>query len=275
MKNLAYVFFVLCFFSVYADNDSQDDDEFSPETQQNELGKDKDDAFAPEVYADVSDKAVKNAVSFDGARGLIGLGMTMQKFSSSMEEEEETNTKSSSMNIFHLTAGLEYAKSSKKGLLFSIGALCDISKKKKIEDFLYKPTSGDDGVWETNMFTPSLALKCGYKIKSQKLVVFAKAGASRLSLSYTYTSDSDENNGEQITKKINPIVPMIGIGAEKKINKKWGCLAEINFPIKRKNKMKIDGTEHSIKAGGINIRIMLSLALQNPPKDLDVKGSML
>ncbi|GHT91541.1 hypothetical protein FACS1894122_04140 [Alphaproteobacteria bacterium] len=281
MRNLACIFFVLCFFNAYSKDDSQENDEFEPETEQTDLGKGKDNAFEPEIEADVSDTAVQNAVSFDGAKGLAGFGMTMQNYGASIKDGETTTT--NSMSMFHLTAGLDYAKSFKKGLLLSVCVMCDISKKKRIEsndgDWRNLNESYDDlidrhglknGFLETGMFTPSLAVKCGYNIKSQKLVAFLKLGVSRLSLSYNYILDNvDEYKHTKV--KINAMVPTIGIGAEKKINKKLGCIAEINFPIKRKSKVKVDGVEHTLKAGGVSMRIMLSLALQNLPKGLDVK----
>ncbi|GHU13241.1 hypothetical protein FACS189449_08340 [Alphaproteobacteria bacterium] len=268
MKNLAYICFLLCFFNAYSNDDSKKG-EFSPETMKNDIGKGKDTSFDPEVYADISDTAIQNAVSFDGARGLIGFGMAKRSCGASLKGEK--NFTSNSITAFYLTIGLDYAKSFRKGLLLSVCALCDISKKsKKKSDWRGMNASYDDkyhdlsgsksGFLETGMFTPSLSLKCGYHMKEYKLVAFLKLGISRLSLTYNYILNENEHS----RVKINPMVPTIGLGAEMKINKKWGCLGELNFPIKRTTKVERNGVEHCVKTGAIDLRLLLSLAFQDP-----------
>jgi hypothetical protein len=242
---------------------------------ENNVGQGEDKAFEPEIYADPSDSAVQNAVSFDGAKILCGLGMSMQKYAASVKGCE--NFTSNSTNAFNVIVGMEYAKSFKKGLLMSGGARIKITKKQKKEldwnsmnagyNELKKVTGVRSGYMENSAMIPVALVKCGYALKEYKSVAFATLEIAWMSVSYSYTLD-----GEKVCNvSTKSMVPQIGLGIERKWNKKIGLLAEVSFPIKRMCKTTADGVEHRIRVGQTSLKLLMSISLQNVPAGLDAK----
>jgi hypothetical protein len=265
----------LCSAGSYATNNSGNEGEnaFKPSTMENNIGQGKDKAFEPEVYADPSDTAIQNAVSFDGAKIICGVGMSMQKYGASVKGHE--NFTSNSVNAFNAIIGMEYAKPFKKGLLVSGGAFMAIGKKQKKEldwnsmnanyNELKSASVGvRSGYMENSALIPLALLKCGYALKKYKSVAFASLKIAWMSVSYGYTLD-----GVKVCDAaVKPIVPLIGFGIERKWNKKIGVLAEVSFPIKRTCKTTADGIEHCIRVGQTSLTIMMSMSLQNAPAGL-------
>ncbi|MDR3179820.1 MAG: hypothetical protein LBT70_02880 [Holosporaceae bacterium] len=272
---VSYLF--LCCSGSYAASNSEnkDQDAFKPSTMENNVGQGEDKAFEPEIYADPSDSAVQNAVSFDGAKILCGLGMSMQKYAASVKGCE--NFTSNSTNAFNVIVGMEYAKSFKKGLLMSGGARIKITKKQKKEldwnsmnagyNELKKVTGVRSGYMENSAMIPVALVKCGYALKEYKSVAFATLEIAWMSVSYSYTLD-----GEKVCNvSTKSMVPQIGLGIERKWNKKIGLLAEVSFPIKRMCKTTADGVEHRIRVGQTSLKLLMSISLQNVPAGLDAK----
>ncbi|MDR2681629.1 MAG: hypothetical protein LBB29_01110 [Holosporaceae bacterium] len=153
----------------------------------------------------------------------------------------------------------------------------DITKKQKKEldwsgmNAAYNETHDVIGVrgghMENSAILPMASMKCGYPLKKYKAVVFAVLGIAWMSVSYKYTL-----NGEGVCDvSAKPIVPIIGLGIERKLNKKVGVLAEVTLPIKRMSKITVGGIEHRIRVGKTSLKLLMSVALQNMPAGLDAK----
>ncbi|MDR3151825.1 MAG: hypothetical protein LBT67_03160 [Holosporaceae bacterium] len=262
MKFPIFVCVALCCVNVLADDDKKNMD---PKELENKPGE-KNNAFEPEVYADISEAAKQNAVSFGGIRGIFGIAISLQKYSASVGSKGQAS--GNSINSFGLCIGVEYLKACRKNLLFGTVILTDISKKGKSEGDWKKLNSGYDeqvkdagartGKLESAMITPSIFLKGGYHFKKQKIAVFLKAGMSRVSCSYSYFL----NGEKKCDISMNAICPMVGAAVEWKINKKWGISADLEFPIKKSFKKEKDNIEHRIKAGAINLRVVGTLLIR-------------
>jgi hypothetical protein len=238
MKRIICTCSVLCLFNAYSVDNTEEAE--------------------PTIYADVSQSAIDNAVSFDGIRGIIGIGIGLQQYNSSITGG--SNYTSNDMNVFALTAGLGYAKSFKSNLLIGIDILADLSPKKKKDgdwkslnsDLDAKAVGDKYGKLNTDMLTPSLGIRVGYAFQEYKTAVFAKFGASMVSGSYVYY----QNGAKVADVDVNAIVPTIGLGAEHRFNKQWGVSLEANMPIKRVNKKTAGNAEHKIKVGRTDIRLL-------------------
>jgi hypothetical protein len=262
MKFLPYVCAALCCINVLADDDKKN---LEPKELENKPGE-KNNAFEPDIYADVSEAAKQNAVSFGGIRGIFGIAISLQKYSASVGDKGQTS--GNSITSFGLCLGVEYLKACRKNLLFGVAVLTDISPKGKAEGDWKKLNAGYDeqikdagariGRLESAMITPSIFLKGGYHFKKQKLAVFLKAGMSRISGSYNYFL----NGEKKCDINMNAICPMIGAEVEWKINKKWGVSANFELPIKKNFKKEKDSIEHRIRAGAINFHVVGTVQLR-------------
>ncbi|MDR2268119.1 MAG: hypothetical protein LBD81_01555 [Holosporaceae bacterium] len=262
MKFLLCSCVALCCINVLADDDKRIQ---SPKELENKPGE-KSNAFEPDVYADISEAAKQNAVSFGGIRGIFGIAISLQKYNASIGNKGAAT--GNSINSFGLCFGVEYLKACRKNLLFGATILTDIFQKGKIEGDWKKINASYDeqmmdagariGKLESAMITPSIFLKGGYHFKKQKLAVFLKAGMSRISGSYNYFL----NGEKKCDVTMNAICPMIGIALEYKINKKWGVSADLELPIKKNFKKEKDNIEHKIKAGAINFRVVGTLLMR-------------
>lgn len=217
-----------------------------------------DDEMAPTIYADVSQSAINNAVSFDGFHALVGLGFALQEYNSSITNGN--NFTSNDMNVFTFIGGFEFAKSFKNNLLIGVAILVDMSQKKKKEgdwqslnaDFDARYAGNKYGKLNTDLLTPSIGVKVGYVFQEHKTAIFAKVGASRVSGSYSYFL----NGGKFSDIDVNAVVPTVGLGAEHKLNKQWGISLEANMPVKRISKKTANNVEHRIKVGRTDIRFL-------------------
>jgi hypothetical protein len=220
----------------------------------------------PKIYADISKSAQDEAVSFDGIRGIFGLGMVSSGFGASVKGSSNfTDIKS---NLMKMYLGLEYSKSFKKGFLLAVNIGTDLGKREEKkggwdelnkEYALHKeaPSENHSGKFEKSLICPEVALKCGYLLPSMESILFLKVGISRLNGVYTYNS----NDKEVCRLEANVYVPSIGLGFERKINKKWGASLEANFPINRKIKSVQDSIEHVVKAKSTNIKLMATYSV--------------
>ncbi|MDR0678429.1 MAG: hypothetical protein LBF44_02740 [Holosporaceae bacterium] len=216
----------------------------------------------PNVYVDISQSARENAVSFDGIRGLLGLFFTMQNFEASIGNSK--NFTGNNMNQFGLYFGMEYSKSFRKGFLIAVNMETDISKKKKKEGSWkdlndeYNIQRGQvylgekTGKLESDAICPGVALKCGYILPKYESVIFLKLGISKVNGKYYYNS----SGAEVCNVNVNTYVPSLGLGVERKINRKWGAAIEANLPIKRSTKNIQDNVEHKMKVGRKDLRLM-------------------
>lgn len=215
----------------------------------------------PVVVAQISQTAIDKAASPDGIKGILGLLIGPQKFEGTITNGQKNS--SQKINIFALTAGLEYAKSFKNKLFLAIQILTDISPRKKKEDswkvfnedFDFRVSNAGErkARLQTDIITPSLGLKAGYWFRKQKCVAYLKLGISRISGKYIY----DLNGTNFATANVNAIAPNIAIGGEYRINKKIGANMEIGFPINRRiHKKTINGIEHRSKISRIEVRIL-------------------
>jgi hypothetical protein len=216
----------------------------------------------PRVYADISKSAQENAVSFDGIRGIFGVHFMFPKFGASIAERG--NFTEHNFNIVGVNAGVGYSKSFRKNFLLAIDIGTDICKKGKKEgdwntlNREYERERGGvyhgerSGKFESSPLLPNIALKCGYLFLNFKSVVFAKVSVSKVSGTYYYM----RNGAKVCNADVSVYVPSIGVGIERKINKKWGASLEANMAIKRAAKKTEDGVEHKVRVGRKDLRIM-------------------
>ncbi|MDR2067913.1 MAG: hypothetical protein LBP41_02915 [Holosporaceae bacterium] len=246
MRLLGVVCFALCIFCCPAE------DEGKVETK---------------IYSDISEAAQNAAISFGGIRGLLGVSLLLQKFGASVENSNDfTENK---VNIFGASAGMEYAKELRHGFLVAVDVGADISKKGKKEgdwnsvNREYENQRGAvypgtrTGKFETDAFSPHIALKGGYLLPSYKSVIFVKASISQVSGIYYYKRDE----AKVCDVGVKAYVPSIGLGIERKINNKWGASLEASIPIKRNLKKKEDSVEHKIRVSSISLKIMATYGI--------------
>ncbi|MDR3187472.1 MAG: hypothetical protein LBT63_03540 [Holosporaceae bacterium] len=232
MRLLGCFCFALCLFRCHADDEGK---------------------VESKVYADISETAQNAAVSFGGIRGLLGISMLFQKFGASIENSGNFTEKS--MNIFGASAAMEYAKEFRHGFLVAVDIGADISPKSKKEgdwntvNREYESQRGAvypgtrSGKFETDAFSPNIALKGGYLLPTYKSVIFVKIGVSQVSGVYYYKRDG----AKVCDVGVKAFVPSIAFGGERKINNKWGASLEVGMSIKRRVKRKEDSVEHNIK----------------------------
>jgi hypothetical protein len=220
--------------------------------------------MAPSIYADISEAAVNDAVSFDGFHGVAGLAMIMLQYGSSLTDGNNFTIRN--MSQVATSVGVKYAKSFKSKLLLGLSVVGDMTKRRN-ETGDWKAFNADfDGivrgrvkscVLKTDMITPAFSLGIGYSLENYKTAVFFKVGISRVGGSYSYSL-----NGVNVADvDVNAIVPKIGLEAERKINKKWGASFEINIPLKRTSKKTVNGFQHRIRVGRTEIRLLATYSM--------------
>jgi hypothetical protein len=183
---------------------------------------------------------------------------------------ESSNYTNINSNLLELYLGLEYSKSFKKGFLLAVYIGTDISKNKKSSggwgeiNREYEAQRGGSyadrtGKFEKNALCPAVSLKCGYLLNSLESVLFLKLAVSRLSGVYTYNSADKE-----VCKvSLSSYVPSIGLGFERKINKKWGASLEANISIERKSKRLADTVDHAVKVKRTDVKMMAIYSISN------------
>jgi hypothetical protein len=248
MRILGGFCFIWCIFSCYAEDTAK---------------------VESKVYADISEAAQDAAVSFGGIRALLGISLLFQKFFASIGNKD--NFTENTMNVFGISTGMEYAKEFRYGFLVAINFGADISQKGKKEDSWnalnreYETQRGAihggirTGKFESDVFSPYIAIKGGYLLPRYKSVIFVKIGASQVGGIYHYKQDENIvcNVG------VKALVPSIGIGVERKMNNKFGISLEANLPIKKIIKRQEDNVEHKIKVGNVSIRLLATYSVLN------------
>ncbi|MDR0580703.1 MAG: hypothetical protein LBG04_01145 [Holosporaceae bacterium] len=220
----------------------------------------EDDGSTPTIVADISESAQESAVSFDGLRGLFGLGLVSYKFGATVGDGGRfTNN---SINSPAGVLGMEYAKTFRKGFLLAVTA--DISVTKGSKDGSWRDlnseydfqrgesvTGNKTGKLETNTISPFMGLKCGYILTKFESVAYAKMGVSQVSGSYQY-----KQNGAESNDNFKVYTPTFCLGFERKLNSKWGASLEAVISMKKTFKRELDNLKHRTKAGCSGFRIL-------------------
>ncbi|MDR1982809.1 MAG: hypothetical protein LBQ08_03370, partial [Holosporaceae bacterium] len=100
MRTPGWFCLALCAFASAVSGESSDE----PKVLGGESAQESADG-GPSVYADISQSAREDAVSFDGIRGLLGLLLAMQKFEASVGSSK--NFTNNSIDKFGLYFGME------------------------------------------------------------------------------------------------------------------------------------------------------------------------
>jgi hypothetical protein len=250
-------------FSAFSEEDAEQSQNNPSVVKPSEENKE----VKPKIYVDISKSAQQEAVSFDGIRGIFGLGFASPGFGASIENSQNfTDIKSNLMNMY---MGIEYSKSFKKGFLLAVNVATDLGKKDEKNSGWadlnkeYDARRGavhagsHGGKFERGIICPEVALKCGYLLSSMESILFMKVMVSKLNGTYTYNSDDKE----VCRVAANVFVPSIGLGFERKINKKWGASLEASFPLSGKIKSVGDTVEHVVKAKSTNVRLMVTYSV--------------
>jgi hypothetical protein len=218
------------------------------------------DDSAPTVIADISKDAQESAASFDGLRGLFGLGLVSHKFGATVGDSD----KFTSNNINSLTGvlGMEYAKTFRKGFLIAVTTNLSVTKGSK--DGSWKDLNSEydlqrgelvsgnkTGKLKTNAISPFVGLKCGYILSKFKSVAYAKVGVSQNGGSYQYKQSGAESNDS-----FKVYAPAFCLGFERKLNSKWGASLEAVISIKKTSMRDLGGVKHKTKAGCSGFRVL-------------------
>jgi hypothetical protein len=220
----------------------------------------------PSIYADISQSAINNAVSFDGPYCSGGLGLLFSKYGASISGGNSYS--SNTISIIAPIIGAGYWKTLKNDFLFGIDMLVSFSKKEKKydnwnimnSDFNGAIAGGTErqGKLSTDIITPSLGIKFGYVLKEHKLAVFGKLVVSKMGGKYSYYSSTKNCN-----VNISALVPGICIGWEIKINKKIGISFEVGTSINKTVKKTSENLEHRVKLGKTDIKILGTYSFGN------------
>ncbi|MDR0753157.1 MAG: hypothetical protein LBE95_00595 [Holosporaceae bacterium] len=218
------------------------------------------DSSAPTIIADISKDAQESAVSFDGFRGLFGLGLMSYKFGATAGDGDRfTNN---NINSLAGVLGIEYAKTFRKGFLVAVTT--DISVTKGSKDGSWKDMNSEYdlqrggsvagnkvGKLKTNTISPFIGVKCGYVLPKLKSVAYAKMGVLQTGGSYQY-----EQNGTKSNDNFKVYAPAFCLGFERKLNSKWGASLEAVISIKKSAERKLDSIKHKTKAGYSGFRVL-------------------
>jgi hypothetical protein len=90
-------------------------------------------------------------------------------------------------------------------------------------------------------------------------VAFLKLGVSKVGCSYSYT----QSGVKMYDVDVSTFVPSIGLGFERKFNKKWGVAIEGNISLKQTKKKTQMNIEHKIKMDRKDLRILGTYTLSN------------
>ncbi|MDR2645973.1 MAG: hypothetical protein LBC04_02240 [Holosporaceae bacterium] len=220
----------------------------------------EDDGSAPKVIADISKDAQDGAISFDGFRGLFGLGVMSYKFDATVGD----SNKFTNNNINSLTGvlGMEYAKTFRKGFL--VGVTADLSVTKGNKDGSWKDLNSEydlqrgefvagnkTGKLKANAISPFVGVKCGYILPKFKSVAYAKMGVSQNGGSYQYKQNSIESNDN-----FKVCAPAFCLGFERKLNSKWGASLEAIISVKKTSNRELDDLKHKTRAGCSGFRVL-------------------
>jgi hypothetical protein len=229
----------------------------------------EDSGTGPKVYVDISKSAQEDAISFDGVRGILGLNLLSSGFDASIGNSE--NFTENRMNLLGLCLGMEYARAFRKGFLLAVDVTVDISKKSKKEgnwEILNKEYEAQrgrfhlgnrTGKFEKDLLSFQVALRGGYLIPSYKSMIFMKLGIGKMGGNYLYKVD----NVDVCDIHVNAYVPSLGLGVERKINRKWGVSLEANWFMKKTVTGIYDNCNHRTKIGNRNIRLMGIYSIQD------------
>lgn len=228
---------------------------------------DKGDDIQPEVYVDISEKAQQDAVKYDGWRVIAG-GSYLWSF---FEASCGTNNTKRSLNSFVLTLGVEKAKKFMGKFIGALNAMVSIRKSQKEDgdwsqfnaDYLALRGAAYSGnKWatcKTNSAIPEINFRAGYILKRYKIVGYIILGVARSSVVYEYYAEG--LTPAKVTSAV--FLPKFGIGAEMKINKKWGVACEWATTFSRSSNKNVDAANHQTKSGMSLVRLMVSFTLPN------------
>lgn len=252
MKKLFYVcnFLLLMNFSCPASNlDPDDPEEIS--------AGEGDDSMEPEVYADVSKRAVDKAAAPNGVSAMIGIGTGTETHNASIKDSN-TYTDHEMKKIFSGIIGGGYQKTLKHNIVTGLDAFVNFARKKKLDgsweslNQAYSNKENKEGTktshFHTSSKTLSLEARLGYLLKKYRTTAFATLGMMQISGQYEYDLDAKRH----FTVKVKSLVPTIGIGAEKKFSKKLGIRAEYCYPLKK----NVTKSDHKIKMGKSDLRLL-------------------
>jgi hypothetical protein len=214
----------------------------------------------PTIYADVSQTAVDDAVSFDGLHCMAGLSLILHEYGASVSGGN--NYTPNDISTIAPTIGVGYTKTFNGNFLLGIDVLTSFSKKeKKCEnwntlnsdfDRLFPAANRKNGILTTDIFEPSLGLKFGYIFKEYKFAAFGKLIASKIGGKFAYYSDLKNCNFN-----VNAVIFGISVGGEMKFNKKFGASLEIGTFMKKQVKKTNENTEHIVKFGKTDVKVLL------------------
>jgi hypothetical protein len=222
----------------------------------------KDVGLEPKIYADISKSAQEDAVSFGGIRGLVGIGAAFQNIDASVGDGGAFTK--NNVNSFGLCLGLEYAKAFRKGFLIAVDVGLETSKKIEKENNWkelngeYAIQRGKDGIGKLkkDAISPMAALKFGYLLPTHESMVFAKLGVSQIGGSYCY-----KENGLESSADFKVYIPSVGVGIERKINKKLGASLEADLSIKRNFKSSLGGFDHNTRISRFDLRLIAAYSV--------------
>lgn len=248
MKNIVcFCFLLLANFTCIASNYSNEYD-----TPENLSPNEDDDSLEPEIYSDVSKRAIEKAAAPNGISAMIGVGLGKEIYDASISGSN--NFTENKIKITSLVLGAGYQKTTKKNLVMGIDAFANISKKKQKhgewhelnaaynEVITGNPELSRSGSFKNEGITPTIEAKLGYQLKKYKTCVFTSLGVTRVVGQYNYTLGTTERSNV----RLSAFVTNIGFGAEKRFSKKFGLRMEYSCPVKKSIK-KVENTINPIK----------------------------
>lgn len=233
---------------------------------------------SPDVYIDISKKAQLNSIKYDGWKFVNGLSYSMSNFKATITGGS-SNTEQN-INNFMLTTGIEWSKKFQRRFIIGVSLLADIWKtQKKTGDWQvfnydfydtlwssYIHLGSLDGELKNSIIVPELSVKGGYIFRNMGTVAFLKLGLQYIRGEYSYL-----NEGLNIASaKAIKLIPVIGIGGYRRLNKKWGISLEMNFPFRRETEKtitnlgnKLETINHKIKMGRKSIRVLATYSISH------------
>lgn len=232
----------------------------------------------PIIMAKISKSAIDKALSPDGLKAILGIFFGPQKYEGAISSNDKQFSKKTvkKMSIFAGTLGVEYAKSFRNGLFLAGNLLLDLGPKRKQsgdwknvnESFdakmdVHGVSKNERKVYiQTELFTPSVGVKVGYRFRNIRSLAYGKLELSRLAGRYKYTL-----NGKNFsTINANTLTLSAAVGGEYRVNQKIGVGFEFGFPIQRKtHKKKVEyGVEHLTRMSHVEIRLLGYYTISKP-----------
>lgn len=257
-----------------------DNDDNAYERIESNASRNSDD-MKPEVIAKISQSAIDDAISPDGAKILLGLFFASPKFEASITGGK--NKSSEKFDGFGVNAGFEYAKSFKSGLFLAGQVSVAYSPVKKRTgnwsnvnaDFEANIDAGTKNNKDkrtakvnTNSIIPTIGVKAGYVFSSFRTCAYGGLFLSRLAGRYDYRYDGS------IFKSVKPSVMGLSfaLGAEYRLGAKWGVGFECGIPIQRKiHKKKLVNLEHNVTISRTCMTLFAVFTASRPNPDLEEK----